>query len=135
MLQYILKLSISLSVVYLFYWLLLRRLTFYTLNRWYLVVYSLFCFVIPCINVFTLFSQPTLQQSVLVSYIPVIKTEEANQTNSPWFKKEPNQKKQTASNKHQSKKEPKRSRKSKEEKESFPPKEYFSSPKYQVNSL
>lgn len=79
MLQYILKLSISLAVVYGFYWLLLRRLTFYTLNRWYLVVYSLFCFVIPCINVFTLFSQPALQQSVLVSYIPVIGAGEASQ--------------------------------------------------------
>ena len=72
LLQYILKLSISLSVVYLFYQLLLRRLTFYTLNRWYLVVYSLLCFVIPFINVFTFIKEPALQQSTIIGYIPAL---------------------------------------------------------------
>src|SRR5262245_12478956 len=72
MLQYIIKLSISLSIVYLFYQLLLRRLTFYTLNRWYLLVYSGLCFVIPFINVFTIVTEPALQQSTFISYIPAI---------------------------------------------------------------
>jgi hypothetical protein len=72
MLPYIIKLSISLSIIYLFYQLFLRRLTFYTLNRWYLLVYSLLCFVIPFINVFTIFTQPALQESTLISYIPSI---------------------------------------------------------------
>jgi hypothetical protein len=41
---YILKLSISLSIVYLFYHLVLRRLTFYNSNRWYLIGYTLLSF-------------------------------------------------------------------------------------------
>jgi hypothetical protein len=73
MLQYLLKLTISLSIVYLFYQLFLRRLTFYNWNRWYLLIYSMVCFAIPCINVFTLLlEQPALRESALVNYIPAI---------------------------------------------------------------
>ncbi|WP_207510214.1 M56 family metallopeptidase [Longitalea luteola] len=80
MLQYIIKLSISLSVVYLFYQLFLRRLTFYNWNRWYLLIYSMVCFVIPFINVFTIIvKQPTLRESALINYIPAI-TQMANGT-------------------------------------------------------
>jgi len=87
MLQYILKLSISLSVVYLFYQLLLRRLTFYTLNRWYLVVYSLLCFVIPFINVFTFIKEPASGQSAFIGYIPAIDeyTKASNQGSAASF--------------------------------------------------
>ena len=49
--EYILKLSISLAVVYLFYIIALRRLTFYHWNRWYLLFYSVICFYIPFINI------------------------------------------------------------------------------------
>lgn len=73
MLQYLLKLTISLSIVYLFYQLFLRRLTFYNWNRWYLLIYSMVCFVIPCINVFTIIlKEPSLRQSAFVNYIPAI---------------------------------------------------------------
>jgi len=73
MLQYILKLSISLSIVYLFYQLFLRRLTFYTWNRWYLLIYSMVCFVIPVINVFPfIIKQPALRESAIINYIPAI---------------------------------------------------------------
>jgi hypothetical protein len=73
MLQYLLKLTISLSIVYLFYQLFLRRLTFYNWNRWYLLIYSLVCFVIPFINVFTIIvKEPSLRESALVNYIPAI---------------------------------------------------------------
>ncbi|MBO9201073.1 MULTISPECIES: M56 family metallopeptidase [Niastella] len=73
MLQYLLKLTISLSIVYLFYQLFLRRLTFYNWNRWYLLIYSMVCFVIPVINVFTIIvKQPALRESALVNYIPAI---------------------------------------------------------------
>ncbi|WP_315818197.1 M56 family metallopeptidase [Paraflavitalea speifideaquila] len=70
--QYLLKLSIALTVVYLFYWLLLRRLTFYNWNRWYLLVYSLFAFLIPLINVFDLLQQHGLQNAAVISYIPAL---------------------------------------------------------------
>jgi bla regulator protein blaR1 len=73
MLQYLLKLSISLTLVYLFYQLFLRRLTFYNWNRWYLLIYSIVCFVIPFVNVFTIIvNQPTLRESTIINYIPAI---------------------------------------------------------------
>lgn len=87
MLQYILKLSISLSAVYLFYQLFLRRLTFYTLNRGYLVAYTMLCFVIPFINVFTIVSEPAWRQSAIIGYIPAIEeyTKAADQGSSASF--------------------------------------------------
>ncbi|THU40741.1 hypothetical protein FAM09_01100 [Niastella caeni] len=73
MLQYILKLTISLSIVYLFYQLFLRRLTFYNWNRWYLLIYSMVCFIIPFVNVFTIIvKQPALRESAFINYIPAI---------------------------------------------------------------
>ncbi|OQP55819.1 hypothetical protein A4H97_19660 [Niastella yeongjuensis] len=72
MLQYLLKLTISLSIVYLFYQLFLRRLTFYNWNRWYLLIYSLVCFIIPFINVITILEKPALRESAFVNYIPAI---------------------------------------------------------------
>ncbi|HKO80524.1 MAG TPA: M56 family metallopeptidase, partial [Chitinophagaceae bacterium] len=60
---YLFKLSVSLAVMYLFYQLLLRRLTFYSHNRWYLVGYSLLCFFIPFINI-----SSTLEKSETASY-------------------------------------------------------------------
>ena len=51
MLQYIIKLSISLAVLYIFYRAVLRPLTFYQCNRFYLLCYSLISLVIPFINV------------------------------------------------------------------------------------
>jgi len=49
--DYLLKLSISLAVVYGFYFLVLRRLTFYNWNRWYLLLYAAICFYIPFIDI------------------------------------------------------------------------------------
>lgn len=73
MLQYLLKLTISLSIVYLFYQLFLRRLTFYGCNRWYLLLYSMACFVIPFVNVFTIIvNRPALRESAIINYIPAI---------------------------------------------------------------
>lgn len=48
---YLLKLSIGLGFVWGFYQLLLRRLTFYHWNRWYLLGYSFLCCFIPLIDV------------------------------------------------------------------------------------
>lgn len=70
--QYLLKLSIALPVVYLFYWLLLRRLTFYNWNRWYLLAYSMLCFIIPLIDVVGLLQQRGWQDAAVISYIPAI---------------------------------------------------------------
>lgn len=49
--DYLLKLSIGLTVVTIFYELVLRRLTFHQWNRWYLFFYSALCFVVPLVNI------------------------------------------------------------------------------------
>lgn len=49
--QYLLKVSISLAIMYVFYQLVLRRLTFYDHNRWYLFGYSVLCYFISFINI------------------------------------------------------------------------------------
>jgi len=51
LIQYVIKLTISLAVVWLFYQFVLRRLTFYNSNRWYLLAYTLLSFFIPFINI------------------------------------------------------------------------------------
>ncbi len=60
---YLIKLSVSLGVMYLFYQFLLRRLTFYNHNRWYLIGYSLLCFFIPFINI-----SPALEKNEAPGY-------------------------------------------------------------------
>ncbi|MBE9585318.1 TonB-dependent receptor plug domain-containing protein [Mucilaginibacter sp. JRF] len=68
--EYLLKLSISIAVIHLFYLLVLRRLTFYNLNRWYLAGYTALCFVIPFIDVSTITANVS-DQSV-VHIIPTV---------------------------------------------------------------
>ncbi len=70
--QYLLKLSISLGVVYLFYYFLLRKLTFYNSNRWYLLLYSFASFLIPVINVYPVLQKNQLEVSGIVNYIPAV---------------------------------------------------------------
>ena len=68
LLIYLLKLSVSLAIVYLFYQWLLRRITFYNWNRWYLVGYSLLSFFIAGINI-----APALSRhNTVTSWVPVI---------------------------------------------------------------
>jgi len=72
LIQYLLKLSISLAVVFLFYQLLLRRLTFYNWNRYYLIGYSILSFFIPFINISALVENKNLGHTEVINYIPVI---------------------------------------------------------------
>jgi hypothetical protein len=70
--DYILKLSVSLAIVYLFYQLVLRKLTFYNWNRWYLLGYTAFAFLIPLLNITDTLDKNNWNQSMLLRYIPVI---------------------------------------------------------------
>jgi TonB-dependent SusC/RagA subfamily outer membrane receptor len=70
--QYLLKLSISFAVVYLFYVLVLRRLTFYSLNRWYLLVYSLLSFFIPFVDISPVLEQRAWTGNAVVQLIPAM---------------------------------------------------------------
>ncbi|ULT39991.1 M56 family metallopeptidase [Niabella defluvii] len=72
LIDYILKLNICLAVVYLFYQLLLRRLTFYNWNRWYLLGYTALSFIIPLIDIMPSLERRALQQNQMVQWIPVI---------------------------------------------------------------
>ncbi|HYC30037.1 MAG TPA: M56 family metallopeptidase, partial [Chitinophagaceae bacterium] len=71
-LQYLLKLCLALAVVYIFYRLVLRPLTFYQWNRRYLVLYSIVAFFIPFIDINTYVTPQRLQGIQFVKYIPVI---------------------------------------------------------------
>ena len=72
-LVYLLRLSISLAVVWLFYQILLRRLTFYALNRWYLLGYSVLAFFIPLINIYPILGDGgAAGEPYLIQFIPVV---------------------------------------------------------------
>lgn len=81
--QYFIKLSIAIAVVYLFYALFLRRLTFYTWNRWYLLVYSALAFLIPFIDVESLLAHDTIRESTVIHYIPVLENFKVGQHPEP----------------------------------------------------
>ena len=70
--EYLLKVSVSLAVVYLFYHFLLRKLTFYTANRWYLLLYSFCSFLIPLINISPVLEKSEWRNTGIVNYIPAL---------------------------------------------------------------
>src|SRR5690348_5372051 len=69
---YLIKCSISLSIVWLFYQLLLRRLTFYSMNRWYLTGYALLSFLLPLIHIVLPAEEEMAGNMQMIRYIPVI---------------------------------------------------------------
>jgi beta-lactamase regulating signal transducer with metallopeptidase domain len=71
---YLIKLSVSLSVVFLFYHFVLQKLTFYNHNRWYLLGYTLLSFFIPFINISTVLEKNNWNTNDVVNWIPVIHT-------------------------------------------------------------
>src|SRR5689334_3583990 len=78
---YLLKLSISLALVYLFYQLLLRKLTFYNCNRWYLAGYSFMCFFFALINIGPLLRNNNWENIEFIQWLPVIEgTQKATAT-------------------------------------------------------
>jgi beta-lactamase regulating signal transducer with metallopeptidase domain len=78
-LVYFLKLSLSLGVVFLFYQLVLRKLTFYNWNRWYLLCYTLLCFFIPFIDISPVLQSNEWESSHAVTWVPVIIEYKANE--------------------------------------------------------
>ncbi|MGV3764619.1 MAG: TonB-dependent receptor plug domain-containing protein [Chitinophagaceae bacterium] len=75
MLLYLIKLSISLAVVTTFYWMVLRKLTFYKWNRWYLLGYSLLSFLLPFLNVYD-FLEPGTTGPVVMEAVPLLDLEQ-----------------------------------------------------------
>ena len=69
---YITKLSVCLAMVYLFYRLVLQRLTFYNWNRYYLLLYTLASFFIPLVDVSAVIAKSNLQSTRLVQLVPAM---------------------------------------------------------------
>jgi beta-lactamase regulating signal transducer with metallopeptidase domain len=70
--NYILKLSIFISIVYLLYILLFRRWTFHQLNRWYLLLFSVASFFIPLIDISPALQESSLNQNQIIQFVPSI---------------------------------------------------------------
>jgi beta-lactamase regulating signal transducer with metallopeptidase domain len=77
---YLLKVSLSLGVVFLFYQLVLRRLTFYNWNRWYLLGYSLLAFFIPFIDISIVLEQQEWSNNQFIQWVPVLNNQPLNHT-------------------------------------------------------
>ncbi len=72
LLLYLIKLSCSLGITWLFYRLVLRNLTFYTWNRWYLLGYAVISFLIPVVDIGPIRGEDPALQPLIIQYIPVI---------------------------------------------------------------
>lgn len=72
MLSYLIKFSISLAVLYVFYRAVLRPLTFYRWNRFYLLGYALLSFFIPLINISDLIHRDSGGYETYFVYIPSV---------------------------------------------------------------
>ena len=80
---YLLKLSVSLLVVFLFYYGILRKLTFYNHNRWYLLGYTMLSFLIPLINISPVLEKNNWSNTTAVRWIPVIDGKQGTGISSP----------------------------------------------------
>jgi len=69
---YLLKCSVSLAIIWLFYQLLLRRLTFYMMNRWYLLGYAFLSFLLPLVHIALPAEEAISGKVRVISYIPAI---------------------------------------------------------------
>src|SRR6188474_3329451 len=72
LIQYLVKLSISLAVVWLFYQFILRKVTFYNSNRLYLLAYTLLSFFIPFINISVILGNNNAVNNELIQFIPSV---------------------------------------------------------------
>ncbi len=72
LLVYLLKCSIGMAVIFVFYFLVLRSLTFYQWNRFFLTGGSIACFIIPFINLNEWIEGMHFTGTVMVSRIPMV---------------------------------------------------------------
>src|SRR3569833_546791 len=82
---YLLKCQISLAIIWLFYQLLLRKLTFYTMNRWYLLGYACLSFLLPFIHIVLPGEGLDGEKTKVMHYIPVLIRPDMLHAGSPVF--------------------------------------------------
>ena len=80
---YLIKCSIGLAIVWLFYQLLLRRLTFYSMNRWYLMGYAVLSFLLPLIHIALPAEEKMTRNMQVIRYIPVITAAPSGSATAP----------------------------------------------------
>ncbi|HEY1871826.1 MAG TPA: M56 family metallopeptidase [Chitinophagaceae bacterium] len=76
--DYMIKISASYVAVYGFYWLVLRPLTNYKSNRFYLLITALLAFIIPLLRLDLFVSQQSINQSGVINYVPSLHINAAN---------------------------------------------------------
>src|SRR4030095_5532705 len=76
LLSYCLKLSLSLVLISLFYQLVLRKLTFYNWNRYYLLGYSFLSFFVAFIDISPVLRQKEWSDTHVIQWIPVLSAAE-----------------------------------------------------------
>lgn len=69
---YLIKMSAAMALVYIFYHLFLRQLTFYQWNRFYLLFFTLVSFLLPFVDITPWISERRLQDVEIVTDLPVI---------------------------------------------------------------
>ena len=72
---YLIKFSISIAAVWLFYQLVLRKLTFHNWNRWYLVGYTALSFFLAATNITPLLKWKELENNETVRLVPLLNLE------------------------------------------------------------
>jgi hypothetical protein len=87
LLIYCLKLSVSLTLVSLFYQLVLRKLTFYNWNRYYLLGYSLLSFFVAFIDISPVLKQKEWGSAEFVLCVPILNSIEivTSSSDTPGF--------------------------------------------------
>ncbi len=70
--EYAMKVSLCLAIIFLFYTSLLKRMTYYIWNRYFLLVFPILSFIVPFINVNVLIQAQQLDNLSFVKQIPVI---------------------------------------------------------------
>ena len=70
--EHALKASICLAVIFLFYHLLLKQITWYKWNRFFLLIFSTFSFSVPFINLNVLTKAKQLELIPFVNFLPNI---------------------------------------------------------------
>lgn len=73
---YLVKVSICLAVVFLFYHFVLRKLTFYAWNRFYLLGYTIFSFLVPLMDISPVLERNKWSEATVVDWIPVLGNKE-----------------------------------------------------------
>jgi bla regulator protein blaR1 len=87
---FFIKLNVSLSVVYVFYQLVLRPMTFYNWNRWYLLCYPAISFVIALIDINVFVSETSIVKSAALQLIPILESPGISNNGSSWFENDLN---------------------------------------------